>query len=220
LIHAANATDQDGTVTHDPGTELALRGVFGSGVWNATAATVVEDSADLSVLLVVPGCERHLAVEAGHMQDDARRWEAMKGGDWEMVSRPWSRTRVLWFVEPELYYSLAMFWDAATDEFSSYYVNFQVPCARSHVGFDTLDLDLDISVSPAFEWHWKDEEDWQDALASGALSATHIRGVEAAKAGAVRRIEQDRLAHLDRWLDWRPPVSWAPARLPTDWSKP
>ena len=204
-------------MNHQPGANLAMRGMFGDRVWNATAVTVVEDEDEQTVLLVVPGCERHHAEGAGHMRDGALRWDQMKGGEWVLVPNPWSRTRVLWFLEPGLFYSLAMFWDAATGDFSSYYVNFQAPYKRSPTGFDSLDLDLDIVASPDLEWHWKDEDDWADALASGALSDYHVDGVEKAKSEAVRRLERDRLAHLRRWLDWQPPAAWAPARLPAGW---
>ena len=208
------------SINHTPGTHVAIRGVIDGAVWSATAATIVEDSLDQSIMLVVPGCERQLATSSGHKKDGALRWEAVKSGTWDLVSRPWERTRVLWFLEPERYYSLSMFWDAATGEFINYYVNFQAPFTRSHAGFDTLDLDLDIIVPPTFDWQWKDEDDWEDALASGVFTEAHIKGVENAKAEAVERIERDRLAHLDRWLDWQHPADWVPARLPANWQAP
>ncbi len=207
-------------MSHAPGTHVAIRGVIDGGIWSATAATVVEDSPEQSVLLVIPGCERQLATSSGHKKDGALRWEAVKSGSWDLVSRPWGRTRVLWFLEPERYYALAMFWSTATGEFISYYVNFQVPFTRSHAGFDTLDLDLDIIVPPTFDWHWKDEDDWEDALASGVFTDAYIEGVENAKAEAVARIERDRLAHLGRWLDWQYPREWVPARFPENWRTP
>jgi hypothetical protein len=207
-------------MNHAPGTYVAIRGVVDGGIWSATAATVVEDSPELSVLLVTPGCERQLATSSGHKKDGALRWEAVKNGSWDLVSKPWERTRVLWFLEPRRYYSFSMFWNAATGELINYYVNFQVPFTRSHAGFDTLDLDLDIIVPPTFDWHWKDEDDWEDALASGVFTDTHIEGVERAKTEAVKRIERDRLAHLDRWLDWDYPADWTAARLPVSWHAP
>ena len=204
-------------MNHRPGANLARRGLFGDRVWNATAVTVVEDTPAQTVLLVVPECERQHATGVGHLRDGARRWEEMKSGEWDLVPNPWSRTRVLWFLEPGLYYSLAMFWDAASGDFISYYVNFQAPFTRSHAGFDTLDLDLDMVVSPKLEWHWKDEDDWEDALASGALEDHHIDGVTRAKPEAVGRVERDRLAHLRPWLEWQPLNGWPPARLPANW---
>lgn len=197
-----------------------MRGVFNGGVWSATATTVVEDSPNLSVLLIVPGCERYLSVDSGHKKDGALRWDAMKSGRWSMAPNHWSRTRVLWFLEPGCYYALAMFWDAASGHPIEYYVNFQDPFTRSHAGFDTLDLDLDITVSPSFQWQWKDEDDWEDALASGALTEAQIKGVERARDQALQRIEGERLAHLDRWLDWPLPSDWLPARLPPTWHQP
>jgi protein associated with RNAse G/E len=207
-------------MSHPAGTHLAIRGVISGGIWSATAATIVEDSPEQSILLVVPGCERQLATSSGHKKDGALRWQAVKSGSWDLVWRPWERTRVLWFLDGERYYSFAMFWDAATGEFINYYVNFQVPFTRSHAGFDTLDLDLDIIVPPTFNWHWKDEDDWEDALDSGVFTDAQLEGVESAKAEVVERIERTRLSHLDPWLDWQQPAEWVPARLPKNWQAP
>ena len=79
-----------------------------------------------------------------------------------------------------------------------------------------LDLDLDIVVSPDFEWQWKDVEDWQEAKASGALSAEIIESVERARTEALDRIA-NRLDDLAQWRNWAPDPSWPPARLPNGW---
>lgn len=207
-------------MSHNPGTQVAVRGMFDGAVWSATAATVVEDAPERSVLQVIPGGERQLSTSSGHVKDGALRWESAKSGHWDMISNPWQRTRVLWLLEPGRYYTFAMFWDADTGDFNNYYVNFQVPFARSAAGFDTLDLDIDIVVSPTFDWHWKDEDDWEDALACGVFSDADIEGVENAKSEAVERIESGRLVDLERWLEWHPPAEWAPARLPANWRDP
>ena len=140
----------------------------------------------------------------------------MQREDWVLVPEPWQWGRVLWILEPDAWYSIGLFWEAATGDFSNYYVNFQLPFVRSHAGFDTLDLDLDIVVSPSFQWEWKDVDEWEAAKESGALSAHAIEGVEDAKAEALGRIADD-LAHLRPWLGWEPPPDWQPASLPEGW---
>ena len=205
-----------------PGSEVALRGLFRGRVWHIVAATVVSDEADSTIVLQLPGCERYIAAVTNGAETrvvtNEQRWKVALGGEWSMLRTPWTKCRVLHFLEPDQFYSISMFWDAQSGRLRDYYLNFQMPVERSAVGFDTLDLDLDIVVRPDFSWSWKDVDDWERAIDSGALSDFQIQGVETVKAEAVDRIERDRLSHLDEWLTWTPPDNWPPAELPDGWA--
>lgn len=91
---------------------------------------------------------------------------------WTLREFKWQKNRFLVFLRPRKYYDTNIVWDHETDQFKCFYINFQLPCKRSVVGFDTLDLDLDIVIRPEYDWHWKDE-----AASSGGQRRRHQTGV-------------------------------------------
>jgi len=83
-------------------------------------------------------------------------------------------------------------------------------CAGSH--FDTTDWALDIVVEPDGAWHWKDEDEFAEAIELGVF--------DMAAADAVRAEGERVVAERPwptGWEDWRPPREWTPLSLPADW---
>ena len=204
----------------EPGTSAALRWVLEGKIVGGRAVKVVEDGPERTLLAWWEGCrgwttEGLLRRKKGDFSLGTR-WEEARRGDWELVEKPWSWSRVLFALEPGKYYGISLFWDVDTGKFRNFYVNFQLPFQRSHAGFDSLDLDLDIIVADDFSWQWKDEDDWAEARASGMLSADVIEGVERARSEVVSRIEEG-LGDLPAWADWEPDPSWGEPCMPENW---
>ena len=204
----------------NPGDNAALRWIFEGKIWGGRAVTVVEDGPERTLLAWEPGCESWYAEGLLRRKRGdfslGRRWDEHARGDWQLVQKPWSGSRVLFVLEPSKYYGIALFWDAGTGLFRNFYVNFQLPFRRSCAGFDSLDLDLDIVVSRDLSWRWKDEEEWMEARASGILATDVIEEVEKAKVEVISRIEAG-LDDLPTWIDWEPDPSWEAPRMPENW---
>jgi len=98
--------------------------------------------------------------------------------------------------------------------FTGWYVNFERPYVVTAWGLSTMDLVLDLLIDPDGTPHWKDRDDFDDAIGRGILPA-----------GTADRLsdEADRvlglLAHRDgpfapEWTTWRPDPSWTVPVLP------
>lgn len=204
-----------------PGDECLLRGVVHDRVWAAQSVVVEKDTAEETVLSLVPGTE--CAYPEGYWrwkqgdQSEGTRWQEAGRKDWRFRRFIWQTNRILTVLEPEKFYACCLFWDDDSDEFKGYYVNFQLPFHRSRSGFDALDLDLDIVVAPDFTWKWKDEADYQVGIADGGIQAEWVRSIEAAKSEVLDRINTRGYPFDGSWQSWRPQVLRVSARLPADW---
>jgi len=209
-------------VTHyrTPGEPCALRGIFRNKVWLVQSVIVVKDEPAETVLLLLPGAQ--CVYPAGyarwrvHDQSGLTRWEEALS-DHLSLTQAWETNRILIFLEPEKYYSCFLFWNQKTDQFVSYYINFQLPYRRSHCGFDTLDLDLDIVIEPDYQWKWKDVDEYELGIRQGGIRKEWVRGIEASKTEVFDRISRRKYPLDDSWLSWRPDPSWLAPALPPDW---
>jgi hypothetical protein len=147
------------------------------------------------------------------------RWQEANSGSWRFREFKWQKKRFLIFMRPGKFYNASVVWDAETDQFQGYYVDFQLPYRRSAIGFDTLDLDLDIVVGPSdHDWHWKDEAAYLQGIREGGIKEAWVEGIERAKPEILERIERRRPPFDGSWNDWRPDPGWAPPSLPSTWN--
>jgi hypothetical protein len=128
-------------------------------------------------------------------------------------ARPWvwQGTHVLRFVRPGDSHSVELYWGPDW-RFLGWYVNLQAPVEVNGSCFDSMDWALDIVVDPDGSWHWKDEDDFAEAIALGVFDE---------KGAADVRAEGERVV-AERpwptgWEDWRPPSDWEPLALPDTW---
>ncbi|MEW6029497.1 MAG: DUF402 domain-containing protein [Chloroflexota bacterium] len=152
------------------------------------------------------------------MKNARRRWD-FKDKPWRLEKFFWRTNRLLFLLEPQKYYSIIFFWNAASNDFLCYYINFQIPFQRSHCGIDTLDLDLDLVINPDFTWEWKDVDDYQKAIESEIILPEWAREIETAKEEILDRLEQRQYPFDGSWLDWAPDPRWPPPKLPENWDK-
>ena len=101
-----------------------------------------------------------------------------------------------------------------------WYVDLQEPLRRTVVGFDTMDNLLDIVISPDLsEWQWKDEDEFQEAVAIGVYSAEEARAIRAEGERAIELLRAGQPPFCDGWDKWSPPVEWQIPQLPDGWDK-
>lgn len=205
------------------GDSVALRGIVNGRLWLAQSVIVVKDSAEETILLLIPGAQcvypdgywrwKHGDYSCG------TRWQDANSQAWTLREFTWQTNRLLMFLEPQKYYSTFYFWKHDTNQFLCYYINFQLPYQRSHCGFDTLDLELDLVVDPAFIWNWKDEDTYHEGIREGCIQAHWVQEIERAQPEIFARI-QGRCYPVDgSWINWRPDAAWIPPRLPERWNE-
>jgi hypothetical protein len=206
-----------------PGNNIVLRGVFAGRVWLAQSVIVVKDDDYETILLLMPGAQ--CAYPEGYFRwkrgdySLGTRWQEARRNDWTLRLFSWQTHRIMMFLEPEKYYSCWLFWDHTRGQFTSYYINFQLPFQRSALGFDTLDLDLDLVIDPQMCWHWKDEQDYREGIQEGGILPTWVKGIETSLPEVFQRIDR-RTPPLDgSWLNWRPDKAWKPTCLSEGWDK-
>ena len=148
-----------------------------------------------------------------------RRWQEAKREVWDFQEFLWQRNRFLIFLRPKRYFDTILTWDHQSEQFLGYYINFQLPYARSLLGFDILDLDLDVVIDPSYEWRWKDEDDYRAGIEAGGIKANWVVQIEKAKQEVINLINQRGYPLGSEWIDWLPDPSWKPAKLPDNWSE-
>lgn len=203
----------------EPGEIIVWRGIFRDMVWHAQAIIVVQDTEKELVLALLPGAEAMIEPDYVKSQKKGkRRWD-FKDQPWTLEKVNWHTNRLLFLVEPEKYYSTIFFWNHTSNEFLCYYINFQLPCRRSHCGIDTLDLDIDLVIHPDFSFTWKDLDDYQTAIDHGVIFPEWIQGIEAAKPEILEKLEKHQYPFDGAWLNWMPDPRWSPPTLPENWDK-
>ena len=202
-----------------PGEVIAWRGIYRGCVWHAMPTIVIKDTPQEIVLALMPGTD--CMVEENYAKgkkNGKRRWD-FKKDDWNLEKFTWHTNRLLFVLEPEKYYSTIYFWDHKSNEFLSYYINFQLPFRRNNYCLDTLDLDLDLVVHPDFSFEWKDLDDYQKGIETGIILMEWANEIETAKREIFDRREKREYPFDNSWLDWRPDPNWSALKLPKDWDK-
>lgn len=165
------------------GETAVVRGIFNKRVWLAQSTLVVKDTADETILLLLPGAECAYPEGYWHWKhgDFSRgtRWQEAMLNSWKLRKFGWLNNQFLIFIEPQNYYALYAIWQHETDQFQGYYIDFQLPDKRSDVGFDTLDLDLDIVIDPQLNWKWKDEAEYLEGIQQGGIQKSWAEAVGA-----------------------------------------
>ena len=122
------------------------------------------------------------------------------------------KEHLLLFARPGEGYSTSLIWDASWT-LREWYVNFERPeRPRTPVGFDYVDIALDLVAYPDGSWKLLDEDELEDGLASGVLTA---EDEARARADAARLVEE--WPFPTGWEDWRPDPGWEPPSLPAGW---
>ena len=205
------------------GDVVALRGVYNRRVSYMQSAIVVRDDPEEVALAILPGAECSAPNEYinGKHGNSGQwdRWGMYLQGNWEMQPYLWQTNRLLILLHPDKYYASYYFWEAATDRFLCYYINFQLPFHRSEIGFDTFDLELDLIIEPTYEWSWKDVDAYHKGIERGILLKEWIQEITSAQPEIFDKLAEREYPFDGTWLDWTPDPRWSPPTLPENWDK-
>ena len=140
-------------------------------------------------------------------------------GDWELRAHSWERTRLLLLLEPDVWYSVNLFFEPTDGRFLCWYVNFQDPFRRSRIGFGTRDLVLDLVVGPDRKWGWKDEDEFAELVLRRMVTPEEEWLVRRAGEDVLALVEAGRPPFDDTWTAWRPDPAWGLPELPEGWER-
>jgi hypothetical protein len=188
---------------------VVFRSVFRGRITFAAGAWVLEETPRHVVLAIVPGAES--AQMQGPREATVSR---LASGTEDLQVMPWHSQRHVWLMPFGAAHAIGHFWNDATGRFLCHYVNLQAPLRRSPIGFDSCDQVLDVVVDPDGRWHWKDEDEFEEALEAGLFHP--------AEAAAIRAEGERVIAQLPHLLPtglepWQPDPSWPLPKLPPNW---
>ncbi|MDO9300193.1 MAG: DUF402 domain-containing protein [Anaerolineales bacterium] len=203
------------------GDNVLLRGVYDNRPIYVQSLRVVKDTPEETALLVLPGAE--CVAPSGYIHHghdwNLVRWQETLGNSLQLEKYLWHTNRFLILLEPEKFYSTIYIWEAASDKFVCYYINFQLPFRRTPLGFDTLDLDLDIVIEASLKWQWKDKHEYQDGIRTGGIKPEWVKEIERAQNEVFARIEKQTYPLDASWMNWQPDPAWSTPYLPENWDE-
>ena len=86
-------------------------------------------------------------------------------------------------------------------------------------GFETTDHFLDIVVDANLNWHWKDQDELEEAVAVGRLTIGEAAAIRAEGERVAADIEARRWPFDGSFDGWRPDPAWPTPAIPANWSE-
>ncbi|HZM76992.1 MAG TPA: DUF402 domain-containing protein [Candidatus Limnocylindrales bacterium] len=205
----------------DTGQTVVVRDMIEGKPYSAWPHRVIADDGHELALLLRPGTKGMgpaLWIQSFQDNDPGARQAliaAVARRDWELADWTWRHSTRLALAYPDRYYAIDPMWDLHGD-LMCWYVNFQVPYQRTRIGIDTCDLHLDLVVLPDLTYHWKDEDEYDQARRLGVIGDRCHKQVEAAREQVVALVDQQAGPFAQPWSTWKPDPAWPLPTLPQD----
>ena len=208
-----------------PGSEVALRSVntygrHGVAVGFTVAGRVLEDTEHVTVLATPVGSD--VRRRAGRGSGPNGRLVVPSDWDGSYVEATWFGAPVVRVRRGDTPWSVWRWHDGA-DWMPDWYVNLELPWARTPLGFDSQDWTLDVVAreEPDGRWHawFKDEDELEFYASTGEWSAHLADEVRRVGADAHRAATARAWPFDADWSAWVPDPAWRPVRLPTGWDR-
>jgi predicted RNA-binding protein associated with RNAse of E/G family len=199
-----------------PGQTIVLREIWDGKIWSARPVIVVQDRPDLTALYLPQGTSVRLPVTLkGERTTPHNRARA----EWILKEELWDRYHHLRLTIPGANYSVLLFLHAQDMSHDIWYINMEDPLRRTEHGFKYMDQFLDIFIkSDLSSWHWKDEDELEEAIALGLISKERAAAMRAEGEKVARWIQSGR-SPFNAWEKWRPDPAWQAPLLPEGWDR-
>ncbi|WIX78636.1 DUF402 domain-containing protein [Amycolatopsis carbonis] len=129
------------------------------------------------------------------------------------VADTWHGTSTLRMI-PEGQWSSVWWFFAPDGAFLEWYVNLEIPLGRTASGPDRIDGVLDVVVTPGAGWRWDDEDEAEEALAVGRLTAEQLDRVRAEGERIGALADAGAFPFDGTHTDFRPDPAWSAPQLP------
>ncbi len=194
-----------------PGDHITGRSIWFGRPFAAWPFVVVEDRGDVLAVCIPPDAvwKRPTDLDGNDIR--------LPHGEWSFRDDPWrGRGMVRIYIEGAAHSVLVFLADG---DVRQWYVNLEAPFHRTSIGIDSRDQHLDVVFPPDLgEPRWKDEDELEEAVAYGSMSAAEADAVRAEAERAIAWVRRgDHPAIDDRWRTWRPPVEWGIPTLDPQW---
>jgi hypothetical protein len=202
------------TMRWKPGDIVVWRKVEDGSVEWAVPHRIVQDEADLVAMYLPVGAELVYPEGPRHgprgRNLDRERW------DGRLATRTWHSFPVLKLYRPGDAHSVWMF--RSEGELLAWYVNFEEPWRRCHVGFESRDHMVDLVVTPDLgSWEWKDLDEYEWWKSARAIPETQVEAIEREREAVLGRLERGDWP--TEWSSWTPPEDWTVPGLPDGWDR-
>lgn len=194
------------------GNPVTVREIWQGKVWTVRALTIVRDEPDLLALYQPAGTP----------------WKRPRSLDGRLIrlpDQPWQlhdaalTEDALRLILPGQGHSVLLIWRKRWD-LMCWYINLEEPFRRTPIGFDYMDQTLDIVVEPDLtSWRWKDEDEFEEALAKGVYSPEQMLEIRAEGDRALARLLAREPPFDERWEDWRPDPAWRRPEIGAGWQE-
>ena len=191
-----------------PGDHVTLREIWLGRIWSGRPYTVVEDTPNRLLLYAEAGVRWMKPDPPDRLREPA----------WTLYEDTWY-TEALRIVSPGSRHSVLLLWTPGFRELLLWYVNLETSMTRTPIGFDYLDQLLDIEIAPDLSvWSWKDEDEFEGAIAAGLLPPDEARAVRSEAEEVIAALDAGRPPFDEPWPQWRPDPAWTPPSLPKSWN--
>jgi hypothetical protein len=195
------------------GDVIVMRGVWHHKLHWACPGIILQDSPDLIAIYWQAGTPNMVPDKRSTPQD-------LLLNNIRLIPHHWTDTDVLLLVKPGSAHDVEIMWDAGHKKLRCWYVNLQEPLRRTKLGFDSMDRLLDIVISAdKSTWHWKDEDEFNEAVAMGVFSPEEARTIREEGKHVIELLLTRQSPFYDGWENWRPPLNWAIPPLPEGWDE-
>ena len=196
----------------EAGETILTRGVWRHKLWFAMPVKVVQDTDDLIALYWRANTPNKIPGKRTTYK------ELLANEQITLLDGKWVMTDVLMLCRPNSAHGILVMWETGQVKFNGWYVNLQEPLCRTPLGFDTMDQLLDIVVTPDLSnWHWKDEDEFSDAVEHGVYSSAQAKAIREEGEHVVRTMQEEGSLFLQGWERWTPPKDWNIPEMPAKW---
>lgn len=127
----------------------------------------------------------------------------------------WRDCSTLRLIREDEWSSVWWFFDGSGG-FLAWYVNLEIPLGRGRYGPERIDGALDVVVEPGGRWSWKDEDEAEQAVLAGRLTAEQLDLLRAEGERLIERAESGAFPFDGTWTSFRPDPGWPAPRMPRE----
>ncbi len=191
---------------------IVLRGVSRHIIWWACSAFIVKDSPELVAVYWPAGTPNMIPVKRTSPRD-------LLLDEIQLVPQTWIETDVLMLVPNGASHAIYAMRKTGQPKLLCWYINLQEPLRRTKLGFDSMDHLLDIVISPdRSTWHWKDEDEFDEAVKLGVFSLDEVNAIRIEGERAVQSFRPGNTQFYEHWENWHPPSKWGIPPLLGNWN--
>jgi len=203
------------------GASIVRRDFWFGRLLGAWPARVLQDDGVTTTTVLWPGVEGFAPatwvawLQSGDLAARARTLTDLAARSWHVAPWTWQTNIYLRQVVAGRWFSVTACFNAADHRFKGWYVDLESPPLRRSFGFDVRDLFLDLVVNVNGSFHWKDEDEYAQAVELGLLSTADCAGVAAARE-EILALARSRQLLRGGWENWRLDPSWRVPTLPAE----